>query len=260
VQEANVPTVAEHLIALTQGYFARADVMERMKPLEAAWAKIFSGFFEKADAALQRVADSPPSPGYEPWLIEHGYNPILARMMAALVVRRGNRIAKENVKLPATVKAIRFLAKPGRTRRAISRKVNLLLAVWEETSVMDTILNDTGLDVFEFVRVLKLVASGEEVAYPRLTEIAALLTPRMSIPRGIKVSAASAAHEFFLEEGVSRIEQRAFTYNEPEGKCTDPVTEATRREFGRRHFDPRPAYRRLTARHKRDALIAGRNA
>jgi len=245
VNEANIPTVADHLIALAQGHFTRPDVAARIKPLEAAWQRTFRGFFERADAALQLVAESPPSPGYEPWLIRHGYSPIIARITAALVVRRGNRIAKESARLPAAVDAIRFLATPGRNRRAIARKVKVLLAAWNETSVMDTIFKDTDLDVFEFVRVLKTVVKGDELACARLTELATALAPHLTIPRGPKISAESAAHEFFLEEAVIPMERRAYTWNDVDQDFTDAVTQATRLEFGDGEFDPRPARRRL---------------
>lgn len=234
----------------------RPDVVERMKPLQTAYdgaLRAFSGFCEQVGAVVQRVAESPSSPGYEPWLIEHGSNPIVARGMAHLMVRRGNRIAKEGVSLPAAVDAIRFLASPGRQRRAISRKADVLLAAWEETSVMDTIFEGTGLDVFEFVRVLKSVAKGDELAYPRLKEFAASLAPHLAISRGPKVSAESAAHEFFLEDVVPRMDRpRAYSWNEIEERFTDSITEATCREFGLPDFDPRPAYRRLAARKKQN--------
>jgi hypothetical protein len=172
-------------------------------------------------------------------------------MMARLLVRSGNRSAKESVRLPAVVRAVRFLANPAHKGRAISRRVDVLLAAWEETSIIETIFADAGLDEFEFIRSLKSVAEGHEFAYQRLTEIAASVAPHLSIRRGLKVSAASAAHEFFLEYAVMPLEPRSYSWNELKGTFTDPVTEATRLEFGRRHFDPRPAYRRLKARQKK---------
>jgi hypothetical protein len=222
-----------------------------MKPLQTACdgaLRAFSDLCKLIEAVVQRVAESPPSPGYEPWLIVRGSNPIVARMMARLLVRRGKRLAQESVRLPAVVRAVRFLAKSGRKRRAISRRVDVLLAAWEETSIIETIFDDAGFNEFEFVRLLKSVAEGDEGAYHRLTEIAASLAPHLSIRRGLKVSAASAAHEFFLEYVVMPMEPRAYSWNDPKGQFTDPVTEATRREFDHRHFDPRPAYRRLKAR------------
>jgi hypothetical protein len=247
VKEANVPTLADHL----QEYLTRPDVVKRMKPLQPACdglLRAFSGFCTLIGAVIQRVAESPPSKGYEPWLIERSINPIVARMMAGLLVRRGNRIAKESVRLTAVVRAVRFLAKPGRNRRAISSRVDVLLAAWEETSVIETIFADAGLNEFEFMRLVKSVSEGDEGAFHRFTEIAASLAPHLPIRRGLKVCAASAAHEFFLEYTVKRMEPRAYTWNEPKGQFTDSATEATRREFARRHFDPRPAYRRLKAR------------
>jgi hypothetical protein len=197
---------------------------------------------------IQRAAESPPSVGYEPFLVERSLDPILPRLMARLLVRRGKRCANESVRLPAVVGAIRFLAKPGRGRRMILRKAEVLLGAWEETSIIETIFDDASLRESEFIGLLKSAAEGHEVACPRITVIAAAVAPHLSIPRGLKVSAASAAHEFFLESVVGPIEPRAYTWNESLGKCTDPATEATRREFANSNFDPRPAYRRWKSR------------
>lgn len=252
LKEADVPTIPEHLVALTLEYFARPDVAERWKPVEDAWAKTFRGFFDKADAALKRVADSPPSEGYEPWLISRGHNPILARMMANLIVHHGKRTAEENERLPTAVDAIRFLAGPRRTKAAIARKAAILLAAWHETSALDTVFKGTCLDVFEFIRILTSAADEDQRAYPRLMEVTSSLARNLAIPRGPKLSAASAAHEFFLANIVSTDSARAYSWNNLEETFTDPVTAATRREFKAPDFDPRPAYRRLKAHQKRN--------
>jgi hypothetical protein len=240
------------LIDYLKEYLARPDVVERMKPWQTACdglLKAFSGLCEQTVAVIQRAAESPPSVGYEPFLVERSFDPIWARMMARLLVRSGKRCANESVRLPAVVGAIRFLAKPGRGRRPILRKAEVLLAAWEETSIIETIFDDASLNMeSEFIGLLKSAVEGHEVSWRRITEIAAAVAPHLSIPRGPKVSAASAAHEFFLESVVGPIEPRAYTWNEIVGKCTDPATEATRREFANSNFDPRPAYRRLKSR------------
>ena len=133
-----------------------------------------------------------------------------ARGLARLTICRGKRCANESIKLPAVVGAIRFLAKPGCGRRAILRKAEVLLAAWEETSIVETIFDDADLGASEFIGLLRSVVEGREVACPRITEIAAAVAPHLSIPRGLKVSAASAAHEFFLESVVGPIEPRAY--------------------------------------------------
>jgi tetratricopeptide (TPR) repeat protein len=163
VKEASVPTLVDHLTVHLQEHLTRPDFVERMKPLEAACERVFGGFFEQIGAALQRVAESPPSPGYEPWLVERGYDPILARMMAALVVRRGNRIAQENARLQAAVDAIRFLAKPGRNRRAIARRVAEALASYDNAIALKPhfadAFNNRGLALQELKRIDEALAS-----------------------------------------------------------------------------------------------------
>jgi hypothetical protein len=57
--------------------------------------------------------------------------------------------------------------------------------------------------------------------WPRITEIATAVAPRLSIPRGPKISAASTAHEFLLKELVSVTRWQGYTW--------DPCNEASRK-------------------------------
>jgi hypothetical protein len=239
------------LVDILETYLTRPDVVERMQPSQSACdtLRAFGVFFAQVGAAILRVAESPRSPGYEPWLIEHGSNPIAARGPAALAVRSGTRRAKEDERRREVIDAIRFLVKPGRSGKVIVRKAKFLLEAWEETSIIETIFDHAGLDVFEFIRSLKSIAEGHKIASHRLTEIAASLSPHLSIARGRKIAAASLAHEYFLESMVTPMERRrAYTWNYVEGDFTDRATEATRLEFGCPDFDPRPACRRMKTR------------
>lgn len=198
---------------------------------------------------LLRAAEAPPSSGYKPWLVENGFSPVVARMMADLIVRRGRRVAVEMARQTEVAKALRFLAGHYRGRSAIARRIRVLLAAWEETSAFDTIFEGSGLDVFVFIALLKAAALSPNEALPQLREIAAELSLHLSIPCGPKVSAASAAHEFFLEDIVPSIgRSSAYTWSDLEEDFTDSLTEATRREFNEPDFDPRSAYRRIKAR------------
>ena len=95
-----------------------------------------------------------------------------------------------------------------------------------------------------FVGLLKRVVAGEEVELRRITEAAGAIAPGLSIPRGPKNSAASAAHQFLLEDASSATGVRGYTWNAYDEDFADPLTHATRQEFGRADFDPRPARRR----------------
>jgi hypothetical protein len=79
-----------------------------------------------------------------------------------------------------------------------------------------------------------------------LCAIAATVAPRLSVSRGRKISAASAAHEFVSEELG-----QAYTFSPVLEDFTDELTKATRIEFGDPNFDPRPAVRRARAGQKR---------
>jgi len=73
-------------------------------------------FSSLAAGFLLIISRSPPSPGYEALLINRGENPLLARVKAYLTVSQGRKIANESRRYRDVVAAIRFLAKPNRSR------------------------------------------------------------------------------------------------------------------------------------------------
>jgi hypothetical protein len=190
-------------------------------------------------------------------LVKGGVHPLFARPMAYLLARRGYRSANNSARYPAVVHAIQFLAKPDRRRQAICRKAAVLLAAWRETSVIERIFDDAGLRDSEFVKLLELTVEGNEAVHRRLCAIAATIAPRLSVPRGRKISAASAAHEFLVKELGPLTKSQGYTWNPLEEDFTDPLTKATRIEFGDPDFDPRPALRRARARQRPKKTIAG---
>jgi hypothetical protein len=188
-----------------------------------------------------------PSPGYEPLLMVAGWGQLLARGMAKLAVRHGRRRADESRRQRAVFEAIRFLAKPQRRRSAIACRAKLLYRAWNETSLIETIFDEVGITECEFIRLLESLVEGRKVDCNRIAEIAAMISPQLSLRRGPKVRAASAAHEFLLDsefEFSSRC--RPAAYQKRAAEYVDPLTAATRLEFGEPDFDPRPARRRAT--------------
>jgi hypothetical protein len=201
--------------------------------------------------AIQHLAQQPPSPGYEPFLVEAGWNRIAARGMAILVVRHGKRIATESKWRRPVFDAIRFLAERQRQRRAILRCAKLLLRAWKETSIIETIFTKADLSETEFIRLLESVVEDREADCRRITEIAAMVSPRLSLPRGPTISAPSAAHELLLDPKIGFFGRRlpGAHQNRP-AEYVDALTEATRREFDVPNFDSRPARRRQKARQR----------
>jgi hypothetical protein len=188
-------------------------------------------------------------PGYEPLFIRSGWNPLAARGVAKLAVRHGRRTAKESSWRHPVFDAIRFLAKRRRQRRAILHRAELLLRAWKETSIIETIFTEAGLSETEFIRLLESLVEGRDTDCHRMTEIAAMVSPHLSLPRGPRISAPSAAHQFLLdpEIGIFRGLLPGAHQNRP-AEYVDALTEATRREFNIPDFDPRPARRRLKVR------------
>ena len=218
-----------------------------MKPVEALFVEfsaVCGGMFLMAWTIAERAVESSPSKAYEPFLIERGVKPVVARGLASLTISSGTRPANESLRQPTVVGAIRFLATPGRGRRAIRRKAEVLLAAWNQTSIIDSIFGDAGLSESEFIGLLKSVVEGREVTLGRITKIAAAIAPGLSIPRGPKISAASAAHEFLLDEAPPVTHVHGYTWDPITDDFSDPLTQATRREFDRPRFSPQPARRR----------------
>jgi len=251
--EAAAETGAQTRADCPEEHLAPADVAQEMMPEEAdsvQLSQMFGGMFLTAWTIAQRAVESSPSKAYAQFLIERGVKPAWARGLASLMISRGVRLANENKRLPAVVGAIRFLAKPGRGRKAMARKAKVLLAAWEETSIIETIFDSASLSASDFIELLKSAVEGREVEPRRITEIAATIAPGLSIPRGPKISAASAAHEVLLEELGSVTGTRGFTWNFYRQDYSDPLTQETRREFREPDFAPQAARRRVKARLK----------
>jgi hypothetical protein len=179
-----------------------------------------------------------PSPGYEPLLLEGGWNQFAARAMAKLAVRHGKRVAAERPYERGVAQAIRFLAKGPRQHRAIVKRAKVLVQACVETSLVDTLFDKAKLDETEFINLLRRALDGHRVDRHRLTDIAAAVAPHISIKRGAKITAWSAAHEFlFRQELELSIKRRPYLGRGRKGAYCDPRTEATRLEFNKPTFD-----------------------
>ncbi len=200
-----------------------------------------------ATAFLLNTSRLPASPGYEPLLIKRGENPLLARLKAYVTVDQGKKIADESRRYREVVTTIRFLAKPNRSRWAVNRKSAILLAASRETTIIRAIFIEAGLSDHILINLLPSAAQGNEMATERILEIARTAAPRIRMRRGPKVTAASAAHELFLEKHGIR-GASAYSYSELEEDFIDEATKATRLEFPGTRFGPQPASRRLKAR------------
>jgi hypothetical protein len=195
--------------------------------------------------AFARISELPPSRGYELLLVANGWNSIAARGLAATAVRSGKRQAQESKRHRPVCGAIRFLAVPGRQKRAILARAKVLIAAWKETSIIETMFDKAGLDETEFIKLLEAASKGGSIDCRRLAEIAAEIAPHLSLSRGPKISAPSATLEFILKSGGEFLKKRppSSRRNRSDDYC-DALTEATRREFATSDFDSRSARRR----------------
>lgn len=235
--------------AFTRGEFAAG--LDRVQ----AWValhrdELMNGLLkvlQLAHEAIQALDSMPPVLGYEPLLIEGGQHRLVARVMACVWVRSCEEIAADERIRGRVVADIRFLAKPGRTKGAIRRRATKLLAALERISTLDA-FGEVGLIAVRFDEELKAAAQGDPVACEGVTQTAAILAPRLSVPRGRKRSAASVAHEILSSEMTQLFGPAGYTWDPEEGDFVDRFTRATRDAFGDPDFDPRPALRRAKRR------------
>jgi hypothetical protein len=193
---------------------------------------------------VERLDKLPPAPGYEPMLIERGHHPLMARGLSYWIIRSSKEEATKAKMQRIAVDALRFLAKPGRTKRSMSRKAALLLQIWNTTFDLGDLFNGADVSVFEFVEALEGALEGDLAACQRVTEVAAALARGLSVRRGPKPSVPSIAHELLLTYVANTAGPKSYTCDPVSGDFTDPLTRATRLAFGNPRFDPRPAFRR----------------
>jgi hypothetical protein len=96
---------------------------------------------------------------------------------------------------------------------------------------------------------LRRIAEDETADRQSLVNVVSKLGPALRVPRGRKTSAASFAHQFLLEDGLpDQLNCSTLTYSDKAEDFTDPLTRATRVEFGDNDFSPRAASRRAKGR------------
>jgi hypothetical protein len=247
--EASPITVGQLLGELFPGTDIAAGLERVHTALETLAKQIFAGIKWVCEMA-DRLEKTPPAPGYEPMLIERCHHPLIARGLSYWLIGLGKDEAYRATTDRIVVDALRFLAKPGRTQRSISRRATALLEVWTATGALNDAFHGSDISVLEFVAALEGAVRGEFAACRRVTDIAAALAPGLSVRRGPKVSEASVAHQLLLEYVANSVGPKSYTYSEIKGDFTDPLTRATRSAFDEPRFDPRPAFRRYRARQR----------
>jgi hypothetical protein len=245
--EARTQTIGEFLGELFPGCDIAAGlkrVMTFVETLADRIPAVIERVLIPACEMVERLDKLPPAPGYEPMLIERGHHPLMARALSYWIIRSGKEEANKAKMQRIVVDALRFLAGPGRTKRSISRKAAMLLETWNTTSDLGDVFNGAHIRGFEFVEALEGAVRGDLAACQRVTEVAAVLAPGLSVRRGPKASVPSIAHELLLTYVARNAGPKSYTYDLVSEDYTDPLTRATRLAFGDPDFDPGPARRR----------------
>jgi hypothetical protein len=242
-----MPTFAEAVVA----ELAHSGVLERWKPFEELseeFRKIPGAMFLMASAIANRAEERFPSKAYGPYFEARGFAPFLARGLGSLTIGRGKGHAKEAKWVAPVIEAIRFLARGDGQRRAIVSRAKWVLDARQKTSIVDEPFRNAGHHEGEFLRLLQTIIDGGAIDRERIRTIAAAIAPSRPRARGPKITAASAAHELFLETNASFEFPNGYTWSDIEGKYVDERTNATRLEFSHPGFDPRTAHRRVKRR------------
>jgi hypothetical protein len=196
---------------------ARSGVLERLKPwgeLYDQYLRMPAGIFSMVGAIAERAQQNFPSKGYSPYFEAQGFAPFLARGLGSLTISRGRRQADEAKRVASVDEAIRFLSRGGRQRRAIVSRAKLVLTASKETSIVDELFSNAGLHESEFLRLLQIVIDGGAIDRERIKTIATAIAPSRPRARGPKITAASAAHELFLETNASFGLRAGYTWND----------------------------------------------
>jgi hypothetical protein len=244
--EANFSSAADYILGKFVNDPTGTAIFRSLGTLDPATREIVGCFLTFAGLVgygITYVAGLSPSSGYEPWLIENGFNPIAARGLAYVITHSARRQAKDHQFVGPVVAAIRTLAKPRQNLNAARTATKLLLEAAKSTTVFETIF-EADLDrELEFVRLLECAIDNGPSR--RLTEIAVSLARTQTLRRGPKTKASSIAHECILRERLTVDGTTAYSYSEIEGDFTDGLTKATRREFNEPNFKPRAARNRI---------------
>lgn len=201
--------------------------------------------FIAAARPVSALGDLPESCGIASFLIHLGWEPIWARSAAAIAVKHGRRRAAECKLIGPAYAAIRFLARPKTNWNSARSRARLLLETDQTTSIIANLFGEAGLQEHEFLDLLGCLVNRLEGDPIRLREIAVSLLPHLSLPRGPKVSAASASYEFLLNIHPE-LRNAIWPQDRLRGReHVDALTRAIRLEFDVPSFDSRPARRRM---------------
>lgn len=244
--EAKMGNVARFILSALRSDQDCPDLRQHLSGEEAGLLEMLVQSACLFSGIIFKISELPASPGYEPMLQQHGIDPIWARALAHLTVRSGTRQAVEHQLRPQAVRTIKALASASAI--SILDLANDLFKLADESTIIDTLCCEVGLREFDLLDPLRR-ANGEQIDREHLARILQRLAPALQVPRGPKISAASAAHEFLLEgELPALLGRNAYTHSPTEDDFTDPLTKATRLEFGNPDFDPRSAHRRVKKR------------
>lgn len=184
------------------------------------------------------------SRGYAKYLISIGYDPNWAGMLAAQIVAEGYRRAETSRRNSQFARALDRMANPRLPPKAFRDCAAVILQILEDTSLADGLFRDLEpFDGLVFIRALRWCLDGDLSGRSDIIRIAEAIKARVVVLRGPKLSSASAAHEYLIEN-ASLFRPHSYSYSDMRGDFTDALTMATREEFDDPNFDPRPAARR----------------
>src|SRR6185312_5040118 len=183
---------------------------QELKAVVARAVIALAGLAEKMPAILKpalpqivecfdRLDRAEPVPGYEPYFVDLGYHPLAARLIGRMLVQgAADDVASLNARRPVA-EAIRFIAKPQRSAKAIVKKAEFLVRVEGTLNRLDAFAK-TDCNSMNFLVSLQGVLRGELDAIESARRQAQRVAPHLSLRRGPKIRVASYAHQALLQQ------------------------------------------------------------
>jgi hypothetical protein len=232
---------------LIERIFADQELKAVIERAVVALAGLAEQIFAVLKSALPQIVEcfdhldrAEPVPEYEPLFVALGYHPLVARLLGRILVQGAAAdVASLNARRPVA-EAIRFIAKPHRSAKAIVKKAEFLVRVGSTLDRLDAFAK-TDCNSTNFLLSLQGVLRGEPDAIESARRQAQCVAPHLSLLRGPKIRVPSYAHQAILQQ---LLRGASYTWDAVREDFTDPLTTAARSAFNEPNFDPRPASRR----------------
>ncbi len=174
---------------------------------------------DDVEVRIGRGLNHPKDKGYAKFLVTLGYDPNWAGMLAAVIVEEGRVRAATSKKRKEFSRALRQLADPRLGTEAFLVNAQVVLEAMTGTTLTIELSDDRRpfADV-AFIFQLRYCVAGDLSGRAEVVRMAKTVC-RVVVPRGPRLTHASAAHEYFLES-QSIFRSATFTWSPDDQGCS----------------------------------------